>query len=241
MFKHAQILLLLSMLPSADAKLDMVYKHQHLVAQAVFPAEIMLLHALSQLLVHQQSLLAIQDLVYKHQQLVAQAVFPAEIMLFHALSQLLVQQQLLLVILPTSSMEQHALKIPQQTVPLMSIPHIAHHAPAHHTSPSLVHAQQEPLVTVLLITPHNVFNALLDITFHQHHHAQLAHRIVWVAQVLQTVHHATLDIMLLLTELAFQTQPPHKRMLRSLLQDLLSLPSSSSSSSKELESGKIII
>jgi len=117
----------------------------------------------------------------------------------------------------------------------MSIPHFVHLAAAHHTSHLLVHAQQEILVTVLLSTTHNVFNALLDITSHQHHHVHLVQATVLVVQALQTVQHAVLDIMLLLMELAFQTQPPHKRMLKSLLQDLLSLPSSSSSSSREFE------
>jgi len=96
-------------------------------------------------------------------------------------------------------------------------------AALHHTSQSLVHAQQELLVTVLLTMVHNVFNVTLDIISQQHNHAHLAQVTAVLAQVLQTVHHVVLDIMLLLMEHVYPIQHLKTRMLKSLLQDSHSL------------------
>jgi hypothetical protein len=82
---------------------------------------------------------------------------------------------------------------------------------------------------------HNVFNVILDITSQQYNHAHHAQAIAIHAQVLQIVQHAVLDIMLLLMEHVYQTQLLKIRMLKFSLQDLLSLPSSSSSSSKSID------
>jgi len=80
-----------------------------------------------------------------------------------------------------------------------------------------------------------VFNAIADTTFQHHHHAHHAQAIAIHAQVLQTAQPVVQDIMLLLMEHVYLTQHLKTRMLRSLLQDSLSYPSSSSSSSKKLE------
>jgi len=232
MLPHAE-LLLLSILPSQHAKLHMVYKHQHLAVQVVFHAEAMPLHAQSLPTVQSQSQHAIQDMVYKHQQQVAQVVFHAEAMLPHAQSQPLVQQQSHHVFQLISLTEQHVLKTPQQIVLHMLTVPSAHLAPAHLTSQLLEHAQQEPLVTVLLTIAHNVFNATVDIISQHLQYAHHAQAIAMLAQVLQTAQHAVLDTMLLLMEHVYPTQPPQARTLKSLLQDLLSSLSSSSSSSRD--------
>jgi hypothetical protein len=114
----------------------------------------------------------------------------------------------------------------------MSIPLSAHLAAPEHTSHFPVHAQPEILVTVVLTTAHNVSNVLLDITSQQHNHVHHAQATVMHAQVLQIVQHAVRDITLLLMEHVYPTQLLKIRMLKFSLQDLLSLPSSSSSSSK---------
>jgi len=125
------------------------------------------------------------------------------------------------------------LKIPQQTVLLMLMLHSVHLAAPHHTSHSLVHAQQEPLVTVLLTMVHSVFNATVDIISQHHQFVHHAQAIAILAQVLQTVQHVVLDIMLLLMEHAYPTQPHKTRTLKSSPQHLLCLLSSSSSSSRD--------
>jgi len=79
----------------------------------------------------------------------------------------------------------------------------------------------------------NVFNVFLVIIFQHPHHVHHAQAIAIVVQVLQTVQHAVLDIMLLLMEHAYLIQPLKIRMLKSLLQDLLSSQSYSSSSSRD--------
>jgi hypothetical protein len=80
---------------------------------------------------------------------------------------------------------------------------------------------------------HNAFNAIADITSQHHHHAHHAQAIAIHAQVLQTAQLAEQDTMLPLMEHVYPTQQLKTRMLKSLLQDSLSSPSSSSSSSKD--------
>jgi len=89
------------------------------------------------------------------------------------------------------------------------------------------------LVIVLLTIAHNVFNVTLDIISQHLQYAHHAQAIAMLVQVLQTAQHAVLDITLLLMEHVYPTQPHQVRMLKSLLQDLLSSPLSSSSSSRD--------